>query len=241
MATIFSPCPHDLIHDPAKWQSLVEELNKATNIDLKVKEYKSFENFQNAFPQFGLVYAHLVHAINFTKSHKFIPVAIPNNLYDEAVIVASKDIKEPSLDSLKNAKVACIPGTPSLVAAMNQLSQKNINIERVYKDNYYNVLMDVSMGKIPYGFILRDIWEDFTPTEKSRVNAFHITNLRSIFHIFLLSDSLKDKYNIVKDTFLNLHSSSKGGDICKRLRTDKFIDFNEVGLKEMEFKARLAM
>lgn len=232
---IFSACPHDVILDPEKWQAFVDYLHQKNLFTGHFERHNNFSDFAEQFARFHLVYAHPLHLVDLVINRGFAPIARYDGVYDEAVIIAQKNAKSPSLEAASISSVAFVNGSPSHAALLIEANDKKIPIqyEPVLKDNYQDVLLSVAIGVAEYGVILKSVWDDML-IMRDRVSVFYTTSTRKLVHGFVVSPELKNKASAIQKALLHMHEDKVGQAILQRLQCKKMVALTQNDVKKLD-------
>lgn len=233
MSLIFSACPHDVAKDPEKWNAFNEYLASKNALKCDYEKHTSFDEFAENFSRFDLIYAHPLHAVQL-RERKFLPLTKYGNVFDEAVVIASKSMRNTSYKNLQGQPVAYVPGTPSHAAVLIDIANKHpgLSFEQVRRTNYPDVLLAVSQGDASYGIILKSVWDDMIAM-KDRVVPIYATSSNELVHVFMLSPKLINSYEAVKAAMTGMQEDIVGKAILARLNCGSLVDFNEENMRQL--------
>jgi hypothetical protein len=240
MTHIFSACPHDSIHDPDKWAALSNTLAADLDLPLVFEKYTNFHQFELNFNRFDFIYAHPLHAARLSNRHGFIPLAKFDQVFDEAILIASKEVTNPSIKGFALNGVACIDGTPSHAAYLLAASRKGWPFPEnpIYKNTYPDVVMSVAEREADYGIVLKSVWEHMADL-KDRVVPFQTTDTRELVHIFMLRPTLKDFHKRMTEALAGLSEVEAGKQLLTRLCCERFVPFSDVDLNKLKSALQL--
>jgi hypothetical protein len=232
MQHILGVCPHDVTKDPEKWSAFARELHARGGPDCRFAPETCFERFATGFDSYALAYAHPLHAVKLWRTFQFMPLAAYKETFDEAVVIANKQVKSPTLQDLTLKQVACIHGSPSHAAHLIDFQLRAIapTTRWVTRTSYQDVVMAVAQGEAQYGVVLKSVWDSMM-TLRDRVRPFHATSLRQLVHVFMLAPAHRLRAPQILDVLTNLHKDAQGETILKRLGCSQLtaVDENQLG------------
>jgi hypothetical protein len=231
MTTTLGVCPHDVMKDPEKWASFAHEMRARCGLDCSFTPEKCFEKFAEGFAGYSLAYAHPLHAVRLWREHGFTPLAAYHETFDEAVLIASKRVADPSPQAMSAAKVSCIYGSPSHAAYLLDLRKHALPDPTQWapKTCYPDVVMAVAQGEASYGVVLKSVW-DTMMTLRDRVRPFYATAVKELVHVFMAAPSLRGREGELRDALTGMHRDDRGAAVLHRLGCDALVPFDERAL-----------
>jgi hypothetical protein len=235
MQHVLGVCPHDVVKDPEKWMEFARELQKRGVLDFSFSPELCFEKFAAGFSSYTLAYAHPLHAVRLRREMKFIPLAAHANTFDEAVLIANKQVNGPTLSKMGNGSVACIHGSPSHAAYLIDLHDRALPAPAhwVAKTSYPDVVMAVAQGEAPYGVVLKSVW-DTMMTLRDRVRPFHATTIRQLVHVFMLAPLQQARAEEIARILVTMHQDDRGLAVLNRIGCAQLVPVTEGDLGAIE-------
>jgi hypothetical protein len=218
MQHILGVCPHDVVKDPEKWIEFASELRTREALDCSFTPEFCFEKFAQGFPTYALAYAHPLHAVRLWRELGFTPLAAHADTFDEAVLIANKQVQSPSLATMSGGSVACIHGSPSHAAYLIDLHNRSLPAPPrwVAKTSYPDVVMAVAQGEAPYGVVLKSVW-DTMMTLRDRVRPFYATGTRQLVHVFMLGPTQIERAGAISRVLTEMHQDARGVAVLSRI------------------------
>jgi hypothetical protein len=235
MKQVLGVCPHDVVKDPEKWMEFALELRARGALDCAFTPESCFEKFAAGFSTYALAYAHPLHAVRLKRELGFIPLAAHADTFDEAVLIANRQVSGPSLGKMSAGTVACIHGSPSHAAYLIDLHDRSMPVPPawVVKTSYPDVVMAVAQGEAQYGVVLKSVW-DTMMTMRDRVRPFCATAVRRLVHVFMLAPSHLDRAEEIRRTLTDMHADARGAAVLKRIGCSHLVPVSHAGLGEIE-------
>lgn len=138
-----------------KWIPFVERLSKELGVNIQLKVYKDFHQFENdlknGVPDF--IYLNPYQAVVAKKAHGYIPLTRNKKLI-KAVVFVHKDSPIQTLQDLNGKEIAFVaPFTICSLVLRHELStgKEKINFVPQYSETASNVFRNVILDKIPAG------------------------------------------------------------------------------------------
>lgn len=138
-----------------RWIPFVEGLSKELGVNIQLKAYRSFHEFENdlknGVPDFA--YMNPYQVVVARKAQGYIPLIRDKKLV-KAVIFVHKDSPIHSLQDLNNKEIAFVaPKTICSIVLRRELStrKENIHFTPQFAGTASNVYRNVILGKIPAG------------------------------------------------------------------------------------------
>jgi hypothetical protein len=234
MSHVLGVCPHDVMQDPEKWTAFAAELRARGVIDSSFTPEPSFEKFAQGFSSYTLAYAHPLHAVVLWRRFGFTPIAAYKETFDEAVLIAGKQVKSPSLAAIGQSRVACIHGSPSHAAFLIDLCARSLPSPTLYaaRSSYPDVVMAVAQGEADYGVVLNSVWETMM-TLRDRVRPFHTTKTRQLVHVFMAAPALKLRTEEVRTVLTSMHRDPAGRAVLDRLGCSELVPVTDTDLERI--------
>jgi hypothetical protein len=235
MQEILGICPHDVVKDPEKWMEFALELRARDTLNCTFTPESCFEKFAAGFSTYTLAYAHPLHAVRLGHELGFIPLAAHADTFDEAVLIANRQVAGPSQEKMSAAAVACIFGSPSHAAYLIDLHDRSMGAPPswVAKTSYPDVVMAVAQGEAQYGVVLKSVW-DTMMTLRDRVQPFYATSIRRLVHVFMLAPSRRARADEIRRTLTGMHKDERGAAVLKRIGCSHLVPVSQSGLDGIE-------
>jgi len=235
MQQVLGVCPHDVVKDPEKWMEFALELRARGVLDCAFTPEACFERFAAGFSTYTLAYAHPLHAVRLGRELGFVPLAAHADTFDEAVLIAHRQVPSPSRDKMSGATVACIHGSPSHAAYLIDLHDRAMPAPAswVARTNYPDVVMAVAQGEAQYGVVLKSVW-DTMMTQRDRVRPFCATAVRRLIHVFMLAPSHRDRAGEIGRALTGMHGDPRGAGVLRRIGCSHLVPVSQAGLGEIE-------
>jgi hypothetical protein len=239
MKHILGVCPHDVVKDPEKWIAFGADVAARGALDCTFAPELCFEKFAEKFSSYSLAYAHPLHAVRLWREFGFSPLAAHAETFDEAVLIANKQVPSLSLASMSAATVACIHGSPSHAAYLIDLHHRSLPAPAkwVARTSYPDVVVAVAQGEAPYGVVLKSVW-DTMMTLRDRVRPFYATATRRLVHVFMLAPTQKDHAPDMSRVLTQMHTDDRGAAVLARLGCHQLVPVSTADIGSIEQSLR---
>ncbi len=230
-------CPHDSTKNKVYWLYFVSYLREKTGLDISAEQCLDFECYYKALENVDLSYSNPLDALRLKEGRKFIPVA-GNDKYDEVVIIAQKG-KEKKLEDIDGKEVACVENQFATFLGMKILKDKGISFKPVYKDSWQGVLNDVSTGKVEFGFLYKDFWDQLSELSKAKVEPVFISDEKLASHVIMISPEIAQQKSVILSVLEGMKNDPRGKEILENLRINEWypldsLEHVEKLIKEVE-------
>ena len=216
-------CPHDTARNPERWVLFAQYLGKLSDKIISFQSSIDFKEFHENMASSDLIYANPQDSLSLCHDHGYIPLVRPEGLYDEVVFIANKNLKEKSLASFNNEKVASVTSMMPTSLAIKYLQDQGISPSSVkYCDSWVAVVREVSTGKSPFGFIYQDFYNGLNNLSKSMVDFVESTLTKELYHMVLLHPKHKAIADEMKNIFLEMHTGPLSVSVMQELKISRF-------------------
>ena len=240
MATKFnlSVCPHDTAKHVVEWFQLNTYLQRALGCDIHFEPMDSFILEQTAVLSGGypLAYANPLGACTYIEEMGFIPVARPIGLYDETVLVGTKDGGIPDKTPLTIASASGETITHILgLSLLDQLGIPRDSCQFVSEETHLKSIHAILKGKADLAFVFNDTWDNLSEGTRSQLDILGQTNEQVAFHCFLIAPEIAEEYKErLQSVLVGMKDDPKGRLILDALGLQGFEPLSEDAMDTLQ-------
>jgi hypothetical protein len=210
-------CPHDTAKKPERWYRFVQYLNHHLSLGVHLEISLDFEDFHQHLDTADLVYANPADTLKLLDKD-FAVMMRSTNLYDEVVFIANLDIANPALESLQDATIATVKSMLPTKVALNMLKKRGVAINTLLdKPSWMSVVNSVSKHEAPFGIVYKDTYDELSQATKSMVNAFAVSQEKSLFHSLIISPNAIAHKGEIENILLGMNSDATGKEVLQEL------------------------
>jgi len=227
----FMVCPHDTAINPERWFLFSQYLSKASNLSIHFSPSIDFQDFHQNLTESDLVYANPQDSLRLFLDHQYQPFARSENLFDEVVFIANKDIENHSLQGINNSTVASVATLLPTCQALCWLKKSGITPSAVYhRDSWLSVINSVKKGDAPYGVVYKDLFISLNKLSRSTVQAIDMTDEKNTFHMFMTHPEAQHHRSHIASILLKMHEIPGGNKILGQLGMTRTIPTDDSAL-----------
>jgi len=227
----FMVCPHDTTMNPERWFFFSQYLSKATNSSIRFSPSIDFQDFHENLTESDLVYANPQDSLLLFTKHQYQPFARPENLFDEVVFIANKEIENHSIQGINDNTVASVATLLPTSLALYRLKKSGIAPSSVlHRDSWLAVINSVKKGEASYGFVYKDLFTSLNNLSRNTVHVIDMTYEKNTFHMFMAHPNSFHHSSDIARVFLNMHETSDGNKILKQLGMTRIIPTDDSAL-----------
>jgi len=220
----FMVCPHDTAMNPERWFLFSQYLSKASNTSIRFSPSMDFQDFHENLANSDLVYANPQDSLRLFLEHQYQPFARSENLFDEVVLIANKEIENHSLQAINGSTVASVATLLPTCLALYWLKKSGIAPTSLFhRDSWLSVINSVKKGESPYGFVYKDLFTSLNRLSQSTVQVIDMTNEKSTFHMFMSHPKSQPLFTDIAGVLFKMHETSIGNTILKQLGMTRII------------------
>lgn len=208
----FAISPDVHVRNIADWFVLNTRLQRATGQSFHATVYDDFADLHAAYTggKVDLVYANAADTAQLVREHGFIPVATPQEVSDEAVVVVSAEGPWKTLDDLGSHLTVATTDAPDVERICRILLEPADlgpeNIELTMQRNYVLVAKAVMSGTAQAGFFLRAAYDELSSVIRSRLHPLISSRIYVVSHCLLAGPSLAEHFEAVASGIESLAS-----------------------------------
>ncbi len=201
----FAISPDVHVRDITDWFVLNTRLQRLTGQPIRATVYDDFGDLHRAYDdgRVDLVYANAADTALLVRDHGFLPVAAPQEVSDEAVVVVAQDGPLRSLDDLGAHLTVAATDAPDVERICRILLEPadldagaiNLTVLR----NYVLVAKAVITGQVEAGFFLRRAYDNLSATTRGMLLPLISSRIHVVSHCLLLSPGLADLREPLRD------------------------------------------
>ena len=170
-------CPHDTTNNPDRWYRLMQYLSPRTDIPLHLELSLDFADFRANLHGADIVYASPSDSLQLVDERGFAPLVKPVDRCDEAILIASAAMGNPTAGMLAGAEVATVPGLLPARVALHSLERRGIAIESFHDcESWLGVISAVYQGKAPFGIVYADTYDALSSESRAMVKPIERTS-----------------------------------------------------------------
>ena len=178
-----------------------------------------------------LIYANPCDIAKLVRKKSFTPIARPQGTHDETVIISSANNPIESIEELKCGLKIAMTDVPDVnTIGMIMLEPADItpsDTETIICSNYITVVKKVIQGEADVGFLLAEVFEEFSNLVKKQVRPLISSKIHVLHHALLAGPNFSEKQSILQDTLLFMNNDAKGLDILNSMEIEKWAPMDQ--------------
>ena len=208
---------------PASWYIFNTWLQKKLDIQVHLELHDNFKALQASIDndQVDIIYTNPFEAANLVRDKGFMPVATPQGISDEAVIVVAADSEADSVEDLKSGSVVASTDDQDVnMISMMMLEPAELthdNIEISNQDNYVLVAKQLMNKKADVGFFYKAAYDDLSGMIKSQLKPLVTSEISVIKHMFLVSPRFEAHHAALQEALIAMNEGKNGQKIVSDL------------------------
>jgi phosphonate transport system substrate-binding protein len=217
-------CPHDTANNPDRWYRLAQYLSQKLEAHITFDISLDFADFHANLNQADIVYANPSDTLMLIEQHGFAALLHPANVYDEAVIVASNEVANPSIESLNGQTVASVECILATKIGLHYLASHGIKPAAIQNyESWTAVISGIWRGESQYGFIYKDTYDELSEQGKSMVSVFATTNEQVAFHNIVVGRNALALKDALTQTMAAMPTDEKGQEVLAELHFEQWV------------------
>ncbi|MCX7546128.1 phosphate/phosphite/phosphonate ABC transporter substrate-binding protein [Marinicella gelatinilytica] len=207
----------------ASWYIFNTWLQKKLDIAVHLELHNNFKELQASIDNdaVDIIYTNPFEAAGLVRDKGFMPVATPQGISDEAVIVVAADSDVDKVEDLKpGVKVALTDDQDVNMISMMMLEPAELNkdnIELSNQDNYVLVAKQLMNKKADVGFFYKAAYDELSGMIKSQLKPLVTSEISVIKHMFLVSPRFKEHHAALQEALVTMSDDDKGKQIVTDL------------------------
>lgn len=207
----------------ASWYIFNTWLQKKLDIAVHLELHNNFKELQASIDNdaVDIIYTNPFEAAGLVRDKGFMPVATPQGISDEAVIVVAADSDVDKVEDLKpGLKVALTDDQDVNMISMMMLEPAELNkdnIELSNQDNYVLVAKQLMNKKADVGFFYKAAYDELSGMIKSQLKPLVTSEISVIKHMFLVSPRFKEHHAALQEALVTMSDDDKGKQIVTDL------------------------
>jgi phosphonate transport system substrate-binding protein len=221
----FMVCPHDTAKNPARWFMFAQFLTQRIHNSIRFEQSLDFADFHEKLNSGGLIYANPQDSLALIKTHGYLPIARPVNLFDEIVFLASNSIEAPTLQDFADNTVISVTSMMVTQVGLKYLERLNIKpLEVLSRPSWMAVVKNIFRNENDFGLVYKDFYDGLTNLSKSGLQKVGETQDATIHHNFLISPALQTMKDTIQHYLLTMRNDSpQGAKILDNLGIQKLV------------------
>lgn len=232
-----SVCPHDTAKNQLGWFTFNAYLQRKLGVKLHFEPQANFLVEREAVlndDRYRLVYANPFSAAKFREHLGFIPIAWPEGLYDETVLIKAKGAELPADRPLRIASAT----DKLIIHTLGLLLLKEIDLplerrEFVFVGTHPAAANAVLQGKADLGFVYNETWAGLNESTRAQLEVVKTSETQLAYHCFCLSPRWRDRLATVQAILCQMHEDEKGRRILADLKFSRLAPLEENALDEL--------
>ncbi len=199
----FAISPDVHVKNIADWFVLNTRLQRATGLPFRATSYDDFGELHAAYEQgkVDLVYANAADTAVLVRDQGFVPIATPQQVSDEAVVVVSADGPVRSLDDFGTHLTVAATDAPDVERICRILLEPADlgpdDLELTMQRNYVLVAKAVMTGAAQAGFFLRAAYDELSKVIQARLHPVISSRIYVVTHCLLAGPTLAEHVETV--------------------------------------------
>ncbi|MFN8077985.1 MAG: PhnD/SsuA/transferrin family substrate-binding protein [Kineosporiaceae bacterium] len=199
----FAISPDVHVRDITDWFVLNTRLQRLTGEPFRATVYDDFGDLHRAYAdgRVDLVYANAADTALLVRDHGFVPVAAPQEVADEAVVVVAEDGPLKTLDDLGAHLTVAATDAPDVERICRILLEPAdltaADLDLVMQRNYVLVAKAVMSGTAEVGFFLRAAYDQLSQVIRARLRPLISSKIYVVSHCLLAAPTIADQVDTV--------------------------------------------
>ena len=221
----FMVCPHDTAKNPDRWFMFAQFLTQRIQNSIKFEQSLDFTDFHEKLTSGGLIYANPQDSLALIKTHGYIPIARPVNLFDEIIFLTSNRIENPTLHDFADSTVISVTSMMVTQVGLKYLERKNIKpLEVLSRPSWMSVVKHIFRSENDFGLVYKDFYDGLTNLSKSGLQKVGETEDATIHHNFLIAPELHAMTDTITHYLLTMQEDNPQGEkILNNLGIQKLV------------------
>ncbi len=204
------------------WAPILAHISQESGIKLQFKTAKNIPEFEKrlAAGDYDFAYMNPYHFTVFNQDPGYQAVAVRKNQPIKGILVVRKDSDIQSLQSLSKHKLA-FPSPAAFAASVlprAELSNNQITFEPKYVSSHDSVYLGVAKGIFPAGGGVKRTFNNTNPKIKEQLKVLWTSEAYTPHAIAAHPNIEKPVYEAIQQSFVAMHSNSKGKTLLKSLK-----------------------
>lgn len=210
------------------WYIFNTWLQKAIGEDIHLELANDFAELGQLVDndKIDLIYANPCDVAKLIREKSFTPIAKPVGTQDETVIISRKDSPISAIESLHSVIKIAMTDVPDVnTIGMIMLEPADItpsDIKTITCSNYITVAKKVINGEADVGFLLANVFNEFSNLVKKQVHPLITSKIHVLHHAFLTGPNFPEITSILQQLLLSMQNDATGHDILRILEIEKW-------------------
>lgn len=231
----FMVCPHDTVKEPERWYCLIQHIDQKLGVEFQFDISLDFQDFHDNLASADMVYINPTDGLKMLETSGFVPVARPQDLYDEAVFVANTEVNAPALSMLQGAPLITVRGLIPTNIALHMLQSNAVQPgELHYKESWLSVISAVWNREADFGIVYTDTYNGLSEQGHSMVQKFAESDEKLAFHYLIIGPALAARKEEIEHLFQTMHTDAQGQQVLDKLHISRWLPVTQEEIATMQ-------